>query len=121
MKYRILKLSVFVLLVLLYSCHKKIYPEVNETSKNNSASTTGNTTTLPAKNTTPVSAKVYLKEKAKKGGEAPPTVIVVNDKAAGKTLDGKYYYELNGYRYWKNKKDGKYYLNGIFTSKTKKN
>ncbi|MEP6710795.1 MAG: hypothetical protein ABJA37_00185 [Ferruginibacter sp.] len=60
-----------------------------------------------------------MKEKAKKGDGSPPQVIIVNDKAAGKTTDGKYYYDLNGFRYWKNNKDGKYYLNGIFSTKKK--
>ena len=41
---------------------------------------------------------------------ALPKVIVVNDKAAKKSVDGRLYYELNGHRYWRNNKDGKYYL-----------
>lgn len=39
-----------------------------------------------------------------------PKVITVNDVAAKKTVDGRLYYDLNGKRYWRNKKDGKYYL-----------
>jgi len=39
-----------------------------------------------------------------------PRVIVVNDKVASKSLDGRYYYDLLGHRYWRNNKDGKYYL-----------
>lgn len=41
---------------------------------------------------------------------AVPKSIVVNDKAATKTVEGRYYYDLEGKRYWRNKKDGKYYL-----------
>ena len=41
---------------------------------------------------------------------ATPKVIVVNDKAARKSTDGRLYYDLDGHRYWKNYKDGKYYL-----------
>ncbi len=41
---------------------------------------------------------------------ATPKSIVVNDKAATKTVQGRYYYDLEGKRYWRNKKDGKYYL-----------
>lgn len=41
---------------------------------------------------------------------AVPKSIVVNDKAATKTVQGRYYYDLEGKRYWRNKKDGKYYL-----------
>lgn len=39
-----------------------------------------------------------------------PKTIQVNDLAATKTPDGRMYYDLNGKRYWKNFKDGKYYL-----------
>ena len=39
-----------------------------------------------------------------------PKVIVVNDSIAQKTFDGRYYYDLGGKRYWRNNKDGKYYL-----------
>ncbi|MBX2887976.1 MAG: hypothetical protein KF829_04925 [Ferruginibacter sp.] len=42
----------------------------------------------------------------------PPTpkFIIVNDAVAKKAVDGRLYYDLEGKRYWKNKKDGKYYL-----------
>lgn len=48
-----------------------------------------------------------------------PKSIIVNDKAATKTVEGRYYYDLEGKRYWRNKKDGKYYLyyKGIFENK----
>jgi len=47
----------------------------------------------------------------KKAVKTPvPKVIVVNDVAAKKTFDGRLYYDLEGRRYWKNYKDGKYYL-----------
>ena len=48
-----------------------------------------------------------------------PTSITVNDKAASKSVDGRYYYDLEGKRYWRNKKDGKYYLyyKGMFDNK----
>ncbi len=38
-----------------------------------------------------------------------PKVLIVNDSAAKRTPDGRYYYDFNGKRYWRNKKDGKYY------------
>lgn len=49
---------------------------------------------------------------------ATPKSIVVNEAAAKKTVDGKYYYDLEGKRYWRNKKDGKYYLyyKGMFNN-----
>ena len=47
-----------------------------------------------------------------------PKSIVVNDAAAKKTVEGKYYYDLEGKRYWRSKKDGKYYLyyKGMFSN-----
>ena len=41
---------------------------------------------------------------------ATPKVILVDDRAAKKSVDGRYYYDLGGHRYWRNNKDGKYYL-----------
>jgi len=45
-----------------------------------------------------------------------PKVIVVNDSVAKRAVDGRYYYDLEGRRYWRNNRDGKYYLyyRGIF-------
>jgi hypothetical protein len=39
-----------------------------------------------------------------------PNQIFVEEKAAKKTADGRHYYDLEGNRYWRNKKDGMYYL-----------
>ena len=39
-----------------------------------------------------------------------PNSITVNDQAAKKSTDGRHYYDVKGHRYWKNYKDGKYYL-----------
>ena len=39
-----------------------------------------------------------------------PNVISVNDNAASKSVDGRLFYDVIGHRYWKNYKDGKYYL-----------
>jgi hypothetical protein len=39
-----------------------------------------------------------------------PKTLVLNDKAAKKAVDGRLYFDLEGKRYWKNYKDGKYYL-----------
>lgn len=39
-----------------------------------------------------------------------PKAISVNDSAAAKSVDGRLYYDIMGHRYWKNYKDGKYYL-----------
>lgn len=37
-------------------------------------------------------------------------VITVDDRAAHTTAEGRMYYDLEGRRYWRNFKDGKYYL-----------
>ena len=39
-----------------------------------------------------------------------PKVITVTDGAASKSVDGRLFYDVLGHRYWKNYKDGKYYL-----------
>lgn len=38
-----------------------------------------------------------------------PKMISVNDAVAKKSVDGRLYYDLEGNRYWRSKKDGKYY------------
>lgn len=82
---------------LLSNCSKKTVP---------ATSTSTNTTEVPK----PVSAKVARSPKANPVKTSTPKVISVNDSAAKKTFDGKYYYDLEGHRYWKNYKDGKYYI-----------
>ena len=56
---------------------------------------------LVKKAATPVKAKPK---------ESIPKVIAVGDNAAKKSVDGRLYYDLQGHRYWRNNKDGKYYL-----------
>ncbi|MEO5967018.1 MAG: hypothetical protein ABIP69_02055, partial [Ferruginibacter sp.] len=53
---------------------------------------------------------VVSKPKVVKIKTPTPSAIVVNDAAAKKAVDGRLYYDLDGKRYWKNFKDGKYYL-----------
>ncbi len=74
----------FLMILVIYGCSKKNHP----------AKTNDNTTAAPAP----------------KLKTAVPKVIIVNDNAAHKTPDGRYYYDLDGRRYWRNNKDGKYYL-----------
>jgi len=54
-----------------------------------------------------VAIKPVIKRKPK---ESIPKLIVVNDKYANRSVDGRFYYDLQGHRYWRNNKDGKYYL-----------
>jgi hypothetical protein len=72
------------------SCSKKTHPET-------SSNTTAKTETVAAPRT--------VKKKT-----AVPQVITVNDKYAKRSVDGRYYYDLQGKRYWRNNRDGKYYL-----------
>jgi hypothetical protein len=79
--------------IILFSCNKKSQP----------ASSNDSTAVKPLK-------KAVFKTPV-------PRVIVVNDKAARQSVDGRYYYDLNRHRYWRNNKDGKYYLfnNSMFS------
>lgn len=81
-------------LLLIYSCSKKHHPTKTE----NNPAIINKTDTVAAKKTRP------------RVKTAVPKVIVVNDNAATKSIDGRLYYDLEGHRYWKNYKDGKYYL-----------
>ena len=93
MKIKYLSLIFFITLCGLVSCSNKIHPVPTEPSVKT-------TDTIAAK-------KAVIKRKPK---EPLPRVISVNDLSAKKTVDGRYYYDLQGHRYWKNNKDGKYYL-----------
>ena len=86
MNKRCLLLTALIILVTISSCSKRNHPSVAAPSPE---TTTVKTTTVKT---------------------AVPKVIVVNDKAAKKSGDGRYYYDLDGRRYWRNNKDGKYYL-----------
>lgn len=95
-------LSVTAVLVFVFtisSCSKKSHP-----------STTNSPAGKPAETVTVKRATVKT---------AVPKVIVVNDAVAKRSVDGRYYYDLEGHRYWRNNRDGKYYLyhKGIFDNK----
>lgn len=77
-----------LLTVIISSCSRKTHPTA---------------TTTPVIETPPA-------PKAKVVKRAVPKVIAVNDKGAKRSVDGRYYYDLQGHRYWRNNKDGKYYL-----------
>lgn len=53
---------------------------------------------------------------------AVPKIIIVDDRTASKTIDGRLYYDLEGHRYWRNYNDGKYYLynQSMYTDKAYK-
>ena len=92
-------------LIALTSCSKKSIPtKTNQPSiEYKSDSTVVETTAgevLPEVKKAPV----------KKEKPTFPKIITVNDAAAKKSVDGRMYYDIQGRRYWKNFKDGKYYL-----------
>jgi hypothetical protein len=87
---------------MLFSCHRKTVPS------HSTNTTTSNTTATESKPKEGDSSAI--KPATPKAKPATAKVIVVSDAAAKKTVDGRYYYDLNGKRYWRNNKDGKYYL-----------
>ena len=98
-------LSAIILLISVYSCGRKHTPSKTDTVT--ITTIPGNTTTTTAKSDSVVVKKRNFTPKKK---DIIPPSIVVNDKAAKKAVDGRLYYDLLGNRYWKNYKDGKYYL-----------
>jgi hypothetical protein len=78
-------------MIILTGCSKKTHPAAAE----------------PVSTTAPAVAKPLKKPTLK---TAVPKVITVNDKVAKRSVDGRYFYDLEGHRYWRNNRDGKYYL-----------
>ena len=100
--------------MLLISCSKKTTPARSPEETTTSvivADTTKAVDTVqsPIKKTDSVLVKKAPPVKPKPK-ETIPKVIAVGDNAAKKSVDGRLYYDLQGHRYWRNNKDGKYYL-----------
>ena len=115
LKYILTSFIIFSLL-LFQACSRKTAPP----PKPNITPTIGTASKEPGSPDSVAIAEV----KAKMGYKTPvktatPKSIVVSDAAAKKTVDGRYYYDLEGKRYWRSKKDGKYYLyyKGMFDNK----
>lgn len=87
-----LLITAFLIIITINSCSKKNHPS-------------GTTATKSADST--AATKIVKKRPLI---TTVPKVITVNDKVAKRSVDGRYYYDLNGHRYWRNNKDGKYYL-----------
>jgi len=117
---RLLLVSAVFIGITLNSCSKKNVPSKTATVIPDKNNTSGVKIKKPA--TVPVvkpvdssvtitpekpEEKSVEKEKAK---HEFPKVISVNDAAASKSVDGRLFYDVLGHRYWKNYKDGKYYL-----------
>jgi hypothetical protein len=95
----------FFIIIAVQSCSKKTYPAAPAVVHTDINS---DTSIIVKKNDDSlVALKPVIKRKPK---ESIPKVIVVNDKYAKRSVDGRYYYDLQGRRYWRNNKDGKYYL-----------
>ena len=92
---KILKRSIyFLLLIIIVSCSKKHVPAKSPDE-------------VISVDTVKVAPMAPIRKKPKANF---PKVITVNDAAAKKSTDGRLYYDVMGHRYWKNYKDGKYYL-----------
>lgn len=87
----------------LISCSKKSHPSATPSITAN----TDNPIEETKKNDSIATKETVVKRKPK---TVFPKVITVNDSAAHKSVDGRYYYDVMGHRYWRNNKDGKYYL-----------
>jgi hypothetical protein len=95
MRKTLIVLSAFFIIIASVSCSKKTNPTTT-------AAKTDTVAVKTLKTVKPVK-KPTLKT-------AVPKVITVNDKVAKRSVDGRYYYDLEGRRYWRNNRDGKYYL-----------
>ncbi|MEO8960463.1 MAG: hypothetical protein ABI325_01190 [Ginsengibacter sp.] len=85
--------------VLLNSCSKKHHP-----SRSTAA------TEKPSPDLKKTEDAVVAPKEVSKPKVSFPKVITVNDNVAHKSVDGRLYYDVQGHRYWRNNKDGKYYL-----------
>jgi len=90
--YIIFLLTAFI----FYSCSHKHHP-----------AKTPETTAPVIVNKDSVAVKKNIRVRKK---TPPAKVIIVNDAVAKTSVDGRLYYDLEGHRYWKNYKDGKYYI-----------
>lgn len=95
----------FFIFAMMQGCSKKNVP--SKTPVPVDTASVSDTLVVVRKSDSLVAVKPVIKRKPK---PAIPNVIVVNDKFASKSVDGRYYYDLEGHRYWRSKKDGKYYL-----------
>ena len=102
-------LAILILTISVISCSRKATPIKPEEA----------VVIVKNEDATVKNEEVVVRKPAPVVKTATPKSIVVNDKAATKTVNGRYYYDLEGKRYWRNKRDGKYYLyyKGMFENK----
>jgi hypothetical protein len=102
-----LLISIFFLAA-IYSCSKKTVPvRTTEEAVTTVTIVDSSQAAVVKTDSVVVAKKAPVKIKPK---TSVPKVIAVNDNAAKKSVDGRLYYDLQGHRYWRNNKDGKYYL-----------
>jgi hypothetical protein len=97
-------ISCFLVILFLFSCNKKIHPSSTPAITPISGVSSGE---VKKTDSVVVVKKATVKPKPK---TEFPKIITVNDSAAQKSVDGRLYYDVLGHRYWKNYKNGKYYL-----------
>ena len=95
------------LLMLVESCSKKTVPGTSPAAVVITQSERDMTAIVKKNDSLSLAIKPVVKRKPR---ETVPKVITVNDKFANKSVDGRYYYDVQGRRYWRSNKDGKYYL-----------
>jgi len=99
----------FLLALTIFSCSRKTHPNrsTSPTIEYNYPPIENKSESPPPANKPTLNRRSITSNATK---EPIPKVIIVNDSAAHKSVDGRYYYDVMGHRYWRNKKDGKYYL-----------
>lgn len=96
-------LAALFLLLFIIACSKKNQPQTTVTSS-------VKVTDIEKKSITKKDSAVVKRTAVKRIKTPVPKVLTVDDRAAKKTADGRLYYDLEGHRYWRNYKDGRYYL-----------
>ncbi len=101
---KIFLMSACIITLFIFGCSKKTIPEKPKEPVQSQQSG------QPIPSEGPGTAVVPPKPKPVEIRKTPaPKMISVNDAVAKKAVDGRLYYDLEGKRYWRNKKDGKYY------------
>ena len=101
--------SIFILIILILilpvSCTRKTHPATDTGARLDYGAIPGSL----YKKSEAISTNVVTRKTITKNNTPIPNVIIVSDRAARKSIDGRYYYDVKGHRYWRNKFDGKYY------------
>lgn len=99
--------TTFLIIFIITGCSKKSHPTQNPGITVITDNANESSTVSPEK---VIVIEKSVSPEPKKTKAVFPNSITVNDLAAKKSTDGRHYYDVKGHRYWKNYKDGKYYL-----------